>query len=262
MKRVILFLLVPAALLLAGCGKVNVTELLEESKYLAQQGDQASWEQVRKNLQKVLGARRLPREAEGADRLHNFYVQSLMRTGRTTHALTAAKRSARLFPASFLSNYLLGKLYYDQGSLAKAAPCLETALALKAKDVNTLTLLVVAAGKTGQPNADEYFAQAAALAEFKYDARFYNEWGQWLLSRGKTMQALAKFAEARRQKNVDPVVYMSFAVLYDHHLELPKGKSKELARYYYKKYLSEMQKYPGSRPDTLARVEERLRELR
>ncbi len=257
MKRVFPLLCIGVLAMLVGCGKPDVAALLQESRELARKGDQESWEQIRENLHKVLKSGRVSRKIEGADRLHNFCVQSLLRTDRPQEALKAAERSVAYFPESFMSNYLLGKIYHDNGDYVKAVPFLEKALSLKAQDANTLALLTVAAGKTNNPNAGNYFAQAAELPEFSEDSRLYNEWGLWLIAQEKPLMAVKKLAIAARQDDVDPGVYMNLGVLYDRHLQ-----KRDVAKNYYMRFLAAMRNYPESRTDARLAVQNRLRELK
>lgn len=242
---------------LAGCGKPDVKAILEESRQLAQKGDNASWTKIRKNLENVLRNSRLSPQTEGADRIHNLYVQSLLRVGTPKEARLAAENAQKLFPDSYLANYQLGKVHYDQGDMPAATASLEQALKLKPDDANTLTLLVVAAAKSNSRNAGAYFAKAADLPEFKADSRLYNEWALWLVTQNKPDLAIAKMAEAIRQPNCDPAVYMNFGILWDRYLDKPAAAKK-----YYKKYLIEMTKFPDSRQDDRILVQNRLRDLR
>ncbi len=256
MRRVTFLLAAVLLATLAGCGKPNVKALLKESRELAQKGDQESWESVRNNLHKVLVSGKLSPKVEGADRLHNFYVHSLIHTGRDTEALKAAENAVNYFPENFMSNYLLGKVHSDQGNYPAAVPYLEEANTRKANDVNTLALLTKAAGKTNNANAGTYFAQASELPEFADDPKLYNSWGMWLAEQGQPVPATHKLVQAAKMKNADPGVFLNLAIIYDRDLKITKP-----AQNYYRKFLIEIGKTGGGRDDERRRVQQRLREL-
>ena len=258
MKFVSPLLAAVLAVTLAGCGKPDVKTLLRESRELSQKGDRASWEQVRENLHEVINSGHIDPDTEGADRLHSFYVLSLIRTERPEEALKAAKRAVSRYPEAFMSNYLLGKVYFDQGRMAAATPHLEKAWERRPNDRNTIVLLTTAAGRSNYRRAGEFFAHAASMPQFANDARLYNEWGMWLLAQGETARAIRKFNDSCQMDNADAGTYMNLAVVYDKHLNRPK-----LARNFYKRFLVAVgQTSPGGRLEARRKTQERLRELR
>ena len=247
------FLALFAALfILTSCSKSGPKALLLESKELAAKGDPESWEQVRVNLKDLIRNHNIPEDEDGAQ-IYNFYVQSLIKTGRHDEALLEAEKNINRFPQNFLSNYLLGKLYYDSGRMAQAVSFLEEAEKINPGNVNTMTLLLAAASKANHPKGDTYFA---GMQAFKNDSKFYNEWGCWLMNQGQYRKALARFAESKRKPNADPAATMNLAVLYDQHLNMKKAAKK-----YYMRYLYEMGKYPDSRIATRKMVQNRIREM-
>ncbi len=254
MIRAILANLAICALLLTGCSRTDVSQLLTECNQLRENGSTKDWQQIRAKLEKVRTETVIEKGDPAAAELQNFYVMSLIRTSSPDNLDEAAEVAddvQQQYPDNFLANFQYGKIKMMQGSALEAYHYLERAHQLKEEHAPTLTLLLDAASQVAAPDAEMYFKRAEMITVFKSDYKFYHTWGVWLSKTGRYQPAIRKFHDAIRLNEKCSDAYLNIAIIYDKHLKLPK-----VARRYYlncKRYLA----------DTNAQIEiqRRLRDM-
>ena len=242
---------------ITSCGQVNYKQVLTECKELAATNNPESWKEVQEKLEPLVLKKKMMDDVIDADRLYCFYMISLMKTNKIDQANDFAEIGLERYPESPMLNFLVGKLYMEEGRLVEAVPFLEKANDLKPGDTNTLALLLHCAAETKNPRADMYFQQAVMMDEFRFDPAFHNQWGRLLVSQKKYFGSIQKFSAAYRVDKSDPTPFIQMAIVFEKHLQNDK-----VARSRYVKYLIEISKNPSSgSKENMTLVKSRLRAI-
>lgn len=252
--RFLALVLAVAGMFLVGCGGPSSQILLQEALNHAAEESPDGWALAREKVEKVIQRGDVSAEAL------NLYAVVLARHGEADKALAAAARSAERYPEDFLSNYLLGIMFYDAGQYRDAVGPLRQAHAAKPENVDAHLLVTLASSRAGLPEAEALFEELIEIPQFAERAEIFNEWALFYLDQEQPEAALRIFTKARALPNVDPTVHLNLAVLYDRHLEgLPHRARLEMARRNYIHYLVGAQ---GREPQKSRQVQQRLRDLK
>jgi tetratricopeptide (TPR) repeat protein len=237
--------LVPAvaALVLAGCGRVDPNGEFQAAVELAKAGDGKSWEKA------VARAESAMRAGGNTAALRGFHVLALYRSGKTDETVERARDAARDFPDSFLCQFLAGKILLESGDALAALGPLRQAYELEPDNQDCVVLLARCATMQNVPDAE---AALEKLMDGNQAHLAANEMGVFLVNQGRYPEAMSWFSRTSSMSD-NPSVYLNMAVLCDRYMKKPT-----LARRYYTKYMLET----GDRfPTKNQMITARLRQL-
>lgn len=202
--------------LLTGCNQQNPLELQRQAFEQASRGDQ-------QGLQRALDLLQSIDDERAQQETHELEVICLVRTGQADKALELAKAVREAYPEysdSFLLNYYIGKIYFDQANYRAAMPYLNEACKLNPNDGNAMLLRALTATHTADSRGSLYFRQLKAMEEFRDNPLVDNEWAMWYLATDQPQEAIAVLVEALRSQQRHPVLALNAAVIFDQHLHL------------------------------------------
>ncbi|MBN4074048.1 hypothetical protein JYT61_00645 [bacterium AH-315-E10] len=245
--------------MVTSCKKDDLAADISKAKALAAKGDLKSWKEVENLLQKHVAKIKGTR-TESDHALLNFYIIALDQTGDTSKAITIAYKTvnkhSKNAKGAFLSNYLLGRLYYTKEDYSQAVTYLRQAYKLRPDDRNTLILYAVTAGKQNLLEQKELLDKLNEMDDFKDPFIIKNEQAIFHINRGELKVARDIYNALYREKNVPPEILLNIAILYDWRYERPK-----LAIRFYASFLGKagnQERYV----ETANRVRDRLYEIR
>lgn len=227
-KKSLLAAVLPAVLLLAGCGREDVSALLGEAADALEKG--------KPETAQVMTEKAIAAAPKNADVL---LLHALAREAQDdlTSAVNAATRAAQLQPGSFAAQYTCGRLCAAAGNDEAALHALGKALELRPGDRNTLILLANV-NMRGAAAAKERQSAIRCLAALSGDgvlvrsAAYRNQIGIAMVLEKNLRKGGENLRYAQKLEPKNPVYLLNFARLFDYYFHRP-----DIAADYYREYL-------------------------
>ncbi len=234
-----------ALLITSGCSESSINEIVTESLNLAKIGDHSSWKKALKNVESCI------KRGVTNDNLISFYILCLSRTGNDEKALTIALDQVSTSMDNFFCNYLIGKLYFNQGKYLKAYTYLQKCNTLKPNHINTIILSLKTASKLNVPEEKELYLQLLKHDPFKESFLVYNDLACWYANHDDVPRALSFFSRALKYSDGHPLVFFNMAILNDQNLDNDKVAQRFYLNFLYKS----KDNYPEKSEKVLARLQ-------
>ncbi|GEM_PF-2641039 len=242
-RSLLIFLV--AALVLAGCGKLDPRELLTEALEAARHGDRQSWLTTRELLKTC-------RDEHGVNDpdVDALYVYALWRTDEQDQAIQVGRKLADSHPQAFAPQFILGKFYYGDKDYQNALTYLRQAHALQPEHVDCLLLYASCAGLLNLDNAGDLYEALDAHEQYRDTGTLSNERAVWHAGRGDTRGAFSHVAKALDLSDHHPLIWLNKARIADFYANKPS-----LARKFYRQFLLEAgERYKPQREHAVGRM--------
>jgi tetratricopeptide (TPR) repeat protein len=236
------------ALVLAGCGKADVAELLKQASEASQLNSEDGWKDTHELLSTCIED-----HAVETSSVHDMRLVALVRAGDTEAAAEAAEAAVAANKTDFVANYLLGAMHIAAKRDQDAIPYLRTAHEERPDHVHTNLLFATCAGRLNLDEAEDLYKSLAESEAYDDPGHLYNELAVWYANRQQYPQAMSYFSKAGERSQQNPLVFLNVAIVADLHMKKP-----DIARTYYLNFLYHANK---KYPDREGRVRARLREL-
>lgn len=235
------------ALLLTGCGKTDVNELLQRAASAAEQNTEEGWKEAQELLSTAIDKHKVD-----SNNARDLRLIALARSGDTDSAIKAAEAVLANDKDAFVPNYLLGALHIAAQRDQDAIPYLRTAHESRPDHSPTTVLYASCAGRLNLDEAEELY-KTLIDSDYQDPGHLHNELAAWYAKRQQYPFAMSSFSKAGDRSKQNPLVFLNMAIVADFHMKKP-----DVARSYYLNFLYHANK---KYPDRETRVRERLRVL-
>ena len=243
----IVMLFLSSFVIFVGCSKAPTEKLVEDALVLAQKEDMSNWDEVCQKLEICI------KRGVTESNVISLYILGKEKLGDREQAISMGLKALEQNPESFMLNYFVGKMYFEDKKFRTALHYLGRCHNQRPDHIDTLLLMIHCAEKVNLTLALNLYSRLMSTDKFGSSFLLHNGLGVFHARLGEFSRAMSAFSQALKLSDGHPLVYLNTAVLCDQYMQKPA-----IARQHYSNYLK---KAGDQFPEKSKKVTARLKKI-